>query len=245
MMTHLLRGTALCGALLATLPATAQQFAGGQVDLDYNSFRDSDISSLTARGSGELAFSRNLSLQGDVALSSSDNSGISNDATGFTLHGVYHVSPVSSVGTFFTIESSDGGADYSSLGVEVGGNFGTVGTELWFAVAEAGDSDVNGRYGGIDVRVPMGSAAFVSKFQYFNFEDQIEVARLGLGAEYTFDSVLSVTAMVEGNAYKVTDSTGTFSITDDDSSIRLGATYRFGKRPGTVFGSRSVFDAFR
>lgn len=245
-MTHLLRGTALCGALLAALPAAAQQFAGGQIDLDYTTYDDLDIDSLSGRLSGELAISRGFSLQGDL-FGSSDGSGGSDDrfsGGGVTFHGLNHVSATSSVGGFTTIERNEGGENIRSLGVEAGGNFGTVGTEIWFALSD-GPNDFDGYFGGLDVRVPFGLASVTGSLEYFNFEDQIEVGKFGIGVDYAAAEGVTIGGRIQNANITLTSEDGDFSIDGDDLAVSVGATFRFGKRPGTVFGQRSLLDAFR
>ena len=245
-MIHLLRGTAICGALLAALPAAAQQLAGGQVDLGFTTYDDLDTDAFTGRLSGELAVSKTISLQADL-FGASDGGDFSDErfsGGGFTLHSLSHVSPTSSVGGFMTIERNEGGENILSYGVEAGGNFGNVGTEIWFALSD-NDDDFDGGFGGLDIRVPVGMAAVTGNFEHYNFDDVIEVSKLGIGLEYDAAQGLTIGGRVERVDLTLTDPTGLFTLEGDDVAVSVGATYRFGKRPGTVFGRRSLLDAFR
>ena len=245
-MTHFLRGTAICGALLAALPAAAQQLAGGQIDLGFTTYDDLDTDAFTGRLSGELAVSKAISLQADL-FGASDGGSFTDErysGGGFTLHSLSHVSATSSVGGFTTIERNEGGENVFSYGVEAGGNFGNVGTEIWFALSN-GENDLDGGFGGLDLRVPVGMAAMTGNFEHYNFDDVLEVTKIGVGLEYDATEALTVGGRVERVDITLTDPAGTFSLEGDDLAVSIGATYRFGKRPGTVFGRRSLLDAFR
>ena len=237
-MTHLLRGTALGGALLAALPASAQ-FAGGQVDLTFRNFNDSDISATTGRASGELAVTKEFSLQGDIFMGKVEN-GSADDLSGpgATLHGLFHVSPTSSVGAFVTHERLEGDG-LTSFGVEAGAMMGGFASEVWLGVGEDQDgSDAN--YFGLETRHAAGIVNLTGSLEYYNISGDLSSVQGAIGVEYAASNGFAVAAQLENNYFEYDD-----VASESDTSVSVNATYRFGKRPGTVFGERSLLGIFR
>ena len=237
-MMTLLRATALCGTLLAALPAAAQQFAGGQVDLTMRSFDDLGIETTSARVSGEMALSRSFSLQGDLFTGTDDSLGDDDSSFGATLHGLLHVSETSTVGVFTTYEGNDS-SSFGSFGVEAGASFGEIATEIWLGVGE-NDTGSDANYFGLETRRAFGLVHLFGGVEYYNISGEIESVQSGLGVEYQSAGGFGLTAKIEDNYFEYDDQ---FSF--DDTSVSIGASYRFGKRPGTVFGERSLSGIFR
>lgn len=240
-MTHLLRSTAICGALLAALPATAQQFAGGQADLTYRGYSDTDADALSARVSGELALSRGFSLQGDVFTGRFGNDFDSFGSVGATLHGLVHISETSTVGAFVTYEELEG-ASFGSVGVEAGATFGDFAAEVWLGVGED-EFGSDGNYFGLETRRGLGPVNLFAAVEYYNISGDIESVQSGLGLEYEGISGFGLSAAIEQVHFQEDTVFGTSS--DSTTSLSFGATYRFGKRPGTVFGERALSGFFR
>ena len=257
-MTHLLRSTAICGALLAALPAMSQDIpVGGQVDLDYRTFDDLDLSTATLRLSGEIPVSRQFSLQGDLSISAFDLYGYEDSFNTVTVHGIQHISATSSVGGFLTYDSIDddalGEADMLSVGIEAGGNFAGLDAEIWFGLGRGsvdgddfvGSYNAEGVFFGMEAKYPVGRGALIGKFEHFNFDGVVESSQLGVGFEVSPTPFVNVRLMAETSDVGVDYFDADFGENIDDTSYSLGATFKLGKRPGTVFGSRSIMDAFR
>ena len=240
-MIHLLRGTAICGALLAAFPAGAQQFAGGQADVTYRGYNDSDVDALSARVSGELALSRGFSLQGDLFTGNVGDDFDDIGSVGATLHTLFHISETSSVGAFVTYEELEG-ASFGSVGVEAGATFGTFATEVWLGVGED-EFGSDGNYFGLETRRGMGPVNLFASLEYYNVSGDLESVQSGIGVEYEGLNGIGLSAAVE--QVHVEQDTFFGASSDSTTSLSLGATYRFGKRPGTVFGERSITGIFR
>lgn len=239
MMTYL-RATALCASFITAFPAAAQQFAGGQADLTYRGYSDVDTDALSGRVSGEFALSRSFSLQGDLFVGRL-NGATGGDATsyGATLHGLYHVSGTSTVGAFATYEDFDGFDGIGSVGVEAGATFGTVAAEVWLGLSED-ESGTDGNFFGLETRRGLGPVYVFGSVEYYNLSGDLESVQSGIGVEYKGANGLGLTAKYESLYFEDDGRLG-----GDTSSISVGATYRFGKRPGTVFGERSLTGIYR
>ena len=219
-----MRFLTLPAALLCSAsPLAAQQFTGGELGFEYNqSFEDSDIDGTSYFAGVEMAINREFSFGLDLA--DIDGADVSTQAT---LHGMYHLNDISTVGAYYSYKDEDA----SGFGIEGG-------IEIW-------GGDISGHIGrvsvgdesvfvfGFDSNNQIADSSF-SLFSDFDLvsDDEVAVSTNELGVEYNFPAGADVYALY-GQASAFTD--GASGSTD---YYGIGARIRFGAERGTTFSAR-------
>lgn len=117
--------TAIAGVLacFGMQAAMAQSLVGGSISYEYRKYEDQQSHGALAM-SGELALSRNFSIQGDLGyqLVGRGAGGSLRYSSSAALHGIYHINNNASVGAFVGRTFTGNGA--TIYGLEVGGENG-------------------------------------------------------------------------------------------------------------------------
>lgn len=130
--------TALAAGICG-VAASAAEFTGGNFELGYSQFSDSNQgASFAVAGSAEFALSRSFSLQLDAANYSFDR--INTSGQNVTLHTIYHVNQDMSLGAYLGRDFLSGG-DANVYGLEAGYDFGTLGLEGYLSRLDSSASD--------------------------------------------------------------------------------------------------------
>ncbi|PTV96403.1 outer membrane protein with beta-barrel domain [Rhodobacter aestuarii] len=217
-------------AALCAHGAFAGDVTGAYVGLDYSRFNDDSagtLSKTSLKGSLEYGFTRDFSVQGDLAMM---DFGLSNaDASTLQLHGIYHASANASVGAFVGRDDVEGNG-FNYLGLEGGFEQGKLEGEAYVGTA---DSDgINGSLLGLGVMYNTSdSFAFGASHDRLDVEG-FDASRTQLEAEYHMDKV-TLSAQI-----------GTIDIEDAGSEgyFGLGARVNFGAKRGTTFERRGLLE---
>ncbi|WP_102109759.1 hypothetical protein [Oceaniglobus roseus] len=211
--------------------AQAAEVNGGELTLRFSAFTDdTDFNATALEGSLELGFTRELAVQLDVAqrfFGLIDD----NTLTG-TLHGIYHLSDLTSVGLFVGTESG-AGSDLDYYGVEAGHEM--MGWELEGYLGRGEDSGFDGIAAGLT-----GAYAVTPDFDvagsvdHLDLDGGISATRLGLKGEYGFGNGLSVYGEV-GNYHAKAG-----GASNSEPFVGIGASYKFGAERGTTFQQRGL-----
>lgn len=232
----------LCGASVAT-PAAAQQVTGGEVELAYRSFDEGDASTTTLGGAVELGLNRNFALQLDVVTSQTSFDGAGDaDFDGVTLHGIYHLNEMTSIGLYGGSDSGEG-EEVTTYGAEVGVEFGQIDLEAYLGQAESDGETVD--IFGFEAGYLIGNGfELTALLDSQSYDGDASLTTYALRGDYTIANGFSAFASV--GTLQLDASLGGFgSISENDNFFTLGGTYVFGAERGATFGSRSFYDIFR
>lgn len=221
---------ALC--LMAAAPALSQQVTGGSLSLSHSAFVDETRVAKTAlAGSVELGFSRSFSVQADLGFT--DLNAVSETATTFTLHGVYHLSDTTSAGLFLGVDSVAGESE-EFVGLEFGHQVGRSGFEAYVARAE--EDGISGTMIGLSTRYEMGNSGGIGVSLDRAAVEGIRATRYSLNGDLTVADGMKLF----GEVGALHGSVGGAS--DSEGYVKLGAKFTFGAKRGTTFGQRSILN---
>lgn len=227
-------GMVAFAALMPTALA-AFEFTGGDVELSYSMLtEESDLDRVDLGGSVEFAFTRNISMQADLAFTEFGASNLS--LTSFGLHGIYHASESTSVGVFLgrdRAETGDASSNDNFIGVEVGYEAQGFGLEAYYAKADSGLSDgsVAGASGSYDIGEAFAVGVALDRLD----ADTASLTALTLRGDYALTPMTRLFAEV-GNASIEADGAGSV----DSAFVGVGATINFGAERGATFERRSL-----
>lgn len=212
---------------VAGTPAFAQEFTGGELGIEYNTFVDNfDIDGVSYNGAAEIAFTRDIGFGLDVDKFDIGEGG---SDPRITLHGIYHLSETASVGAFYA-QSPGVDIDNASYGIEGGTAFlgGDVGG--YIGMQDVGDVDVV--IFGLDSKTPI-----TEKFSAFTDFDlvadtNVAVSTSELGISYQMQNGPEF----YGQYGSLSAATGGGSASTD--YIGIGARITFGATRGTTFEGR-------
>ncbi|EPX79836.1 porin [Litoreibacter arenae] len=227
---HALAALALCASIQ---PSVAFELTGGSVDLSYSAFTDeTDVSKLALQGSVEAAFTRNFGAQLD--LSYHDFNLVNDSGTNVTLHALYHVNEVASLGLFYG-RDSDGTTDIDFYGIEGGYEFADFDAEMYLATGdEAGISGnilgISGRYG-LNEQTGLGGS-----IDRVDFDGGVDVTRIGLKVDHDLTETFNLNAEVG------TLRASASGVSDSEAFVGIGAQFKFGAERGATFGKRGLLD---
>lgn len=220
---------AIAAAIIAaaSTPAFAQQFTGGELGIEYNTFLDdTDIDGVSYNAAAEMAVTREFGLAFDVDKFDIGDSG---SDPRLTLHGIYHLSGSASVGAFYA-QSPGADFDNASYGIEGGTAFmrGDIGG--YIGMQEAGDGEVF--IFGMSSKTPVGGS--FSVFTDFDLvaDDTLAASTNEVGVTYQMTNGPEF----YGQVGQVSASTGGASASE--TYIGLGARITFGAARGTTFEGR-------
>lgn len=224
------------GVVATATAAQAVELTGGAIELSYSAFMDeTDLDKVSISGSLEVAFNRNISAQLDLGNDSFGTTDLSIGSVG--LHGIYHVSDVTSLGAYYTRDNFDiGGADndVDLYGVEIGHEIGQNSLEAYL-----GRNDTNGSDGtmvGIS-----GTYALANGFSLTGSLDYLDVEGADLenvAVRLDRDVAENINLFVEVGSSKAS----AFGVSDSEPFIGIGGRISFGADRGATFGRRSLGD---
>lgn len=232
--------------VVTALPATAQQFVGGEATLSYSTFTgDTEGDAFNLSGSVEFAFTREIGIQADLSYTNFGEIGTLGDsgadANSIALHLIYNVSNASTVGLFYGYESDsfDTGTtvtedDTAYVGVEVGYEVGEIAFEMYYAKPLDEIID-NASFYGISGAYALNDAfAITADADRLTTDDLADLTSVAVGVEY------SVLPNIMLNAEVGSASMDTGTSENDGTFIGLGATFTFGADRGATFDDRGL-----
>lgn len=221
-----IHAAALAAALVAVPGlAVGQGFVGAELSAELATLTEDRTFGSTSYGGG-VEFSLVYGLSVGVDVSAHDWRGISGRSSAVTLHGIYELSPGTSVGVYWARESlpSDRATTYGLEGALALGDLDLAG-HLGHYEADT----VSGEFLGLSASYALGQAfALTGGVDAVNGDMDFTVA--SLGGEYRFASG----PVVFGEVRQMS--------ADDlsDTYLSIGARIELGQ--GTTFGSRGISD---
>lgn len=226
--------TAFAAAIALASPLQAE-VTGGSIGLSHSAFTDDkSVSKTSLDGSVEYRFNQQFSMQGDLSLNEFNESNIS--LRNLTLHGIYHLSPSTSLGAFVGIDRISG-ESANLYGLEFGSDMGRTDLEGYVAIGEEEDVDatllgLSGRYAYTD------AVGFGASLDYGDIDGVVDFTRFGVSADYNVTETVNLSA--ELGEFDI--NAGGFG--GSETYIKLGATVKFGAKRGTTFERRSLTSLF-
>ena len=216
----------------STTAAAAQGFNGAEVDINTSSYSgEGDGGVTTLQGSVEFGVTDRLAFALDAGSAVSRPG--DGEAGTATLHVVYDLSPMASLGAFSAADESDE-VTFSTYGAEIGMGFGASSFEGFVGVGNIEDA-VDITVLGVDGTFGIGSRyALTSSFAYLDSEADVQLSRLGLGAEARLGQ--ASTLYLEVGQDDIEGETAEY--------VGLGARFAFGRNRGTTFDPRGVVELF-
>lgn len=227
--------------LIIAQPALSLEVTGGDVALGYSAFSEKvegeALSRTSIDGSLELGFTKEIGLQADFGVQKFEqlsNLGADN-ATNFTLHGLYHVSDTATFGIFY------GSDDLEDLkldfyGLEVGVEGANFDAEGYFGTGEldgvSGDGTVFGMSGAYYLN-PMFE--LIGSYAKASFDGDLDVSVFEAGVGYNATDNIQLAATL-GRLTGELDGFGS----DSENYFTLEAEYSFGAARGATFGERGL-----
>ena len=237
---------AIVGTVLALSGshAMAQTFSGGDVTLGYAGLTDSDLSTsgVSLMASGEVALSRELSVQGDFGYTNGEIGGFDGDILSLAAHGIYNASANASFGVYLGQDSSDG-ESVTFYGVEGGYGYNQFKLDGYFGVTAIDSGPVlGGGLGDVDLNQLGVSATMLvndrftitGRYDRIRLTDAINANRLGAGVGTTIGNDIALGAeigRIEGEVV---------GFSDDATYANVSATYTFGGPRGATFDQRGI-----
>jgi hypothetical protein len=212
-------------------PVSAQ-VTGGSLGFTYSLPTDGgDLGGTSYYGAMEYAITRDFSIAGDLSGYRLDN--INTDASSVTLHGIYHVDDMVSVGAFYGVDNL-GGSEANLYGIEAGTELYGAQVEGFLGRVDASDGDAN--ILGVDATYGIANGFSVTGNAGISREDDNNISRYALGTQYDladgpqfFAEVGTVSAESNG-------------VTTENTFIGVGARIAIGTQRGTTFDPRSLFE---
>lgn len=223
---------------LCTTNAMAQGFTGGSVGLSFSGFTDEDNSNGDTTkfdANAEFAVTGDISVAADLTTRSFD--GTDDSVNGFTLHGIYAISPDVSLGVFATRETVEDN-DVDTYGGEIAYVSGPIEAQGFL-----GTSDLNGEDStlfGVAGSYGLGNGFSITSAynRLDDNDDDVAFSKIEIGAEYAVGNGAEIYASLGNTQFDF------FGSSSDADFFRVGATFNFGPEGGTTFDRRGFFDAF-
>lgn len=214
----------------AATGASAQDFKG-DITLGYSAFwDDTSLNTLTGQTSLEFGIGDRASVQVDLGIYGFGFVGV--EGGNATLHGIFDVTPVSSVGLFLGVDALAGARD-DFVGIEYGQSFGTGSFEVYGARGE--DGGVTGTLIGGEALFAVNDMWGVGiKADTADYAGVLDATRIGVKGNYALGGNTSLYAEV-----------GTARLDDGTTSVSspyvgVGMSFNLGRDKAT-FGHRSQF----
>ncbi|MEM1374892.1 MAG: hypothetical protein AAGF78_10985 [Pseudomonadota bacterium] len=232
-MKKVLVPAVVVGVIFGT-SAAAQQITGGEVELSYQTYTDTDVDQIGLNGAIEVGFSRNLGVQADLGFNSLSDGADDVSITNFTLHGLFHSSQTTSFGGYLGQNHLSNGTSETveHYGIEAGFEFGTSDLEIFLGqISNSGEdaTEFGIEYG----RMFMDALEITGAIDVVNFDGGVTTARYGIRGDYEVRDGIGVF----GGLSQVEADTP-FGGATSELNIVVGATYTFGDERGATFGSR-------
>jgi hypothetical protein len=208
--------------------AVAGEVTGGAIGFDYSAFSDDSVVTIdkqTLWGSVEYGFSRDFSVQGDLAFAKFGATDL--DANNVTLHGIYHLDDATSFGAFIGRDKveSEGLTFY---GAEAGSEFGAFDGEAYLAYAD--DSGEDGTLFGLS-GMYNATEAFGFGMDYYRLDvGSDDISTVALTTEYRMERLVLSAEVGQADANGV----------GSESYFGFGARMTFGADRGTTFARRGL-----
>ncbi|SMX31773.1 hypothetical protein [Actibacterium lipolyticum] len=227
-MKPLLTLAATAVTALFAQPAAALELNGGEVQLGYSTFpEETDLSRTALQGSVEIGFTQKFAAQLDLSHFNFDFA--NEDGQNVTLHAIYNVGPVVSVGAFYGMDKV-ADADLDFYGIEGGSQTQVFDTEAYLGYLD-GDNDgtLVGLYGRFAVSENWGLSA---SYDLADIDGGSDVSRYAFTVDYRMAQGIELFGQV-----------GSVEIGDDaEAYVGIGAKYRFGADGGVTFGRRGFLE---
>lgn len=219
----------------------AQGFTGGEAGLEYQSFDDIDSSVTTYYGGVEFGLTPQFAVGLDLSFYNPEDG--DDDLNSITLHGIYNIDRVTSIGLFYAQDDADSGGTGDSYGVEAAYSFGAGSVDGYFGVLDEDDGD--GSIAGASFDYGLGNGfSVIGAYDRLNLEEDggndATVSQIEIGGAYTISGGPSVFAKI-GSIDLSGELDGT-TFSGDDTYFSIGASIGFGNSGGTTFGPRSIFE---
>lgn len=208
--------------IAASTPVVAQQFTGGELGFEYNQLLDDgEVDGTNYYAGAEIGFTRDFSIGVNVA-----NLDFTGEDTRATLHGIYHLNDVSSVGLFV----AGGDNDTRSYGIE--GGMELFGGDIGGYIGQISLDDEDALAIGLSSNTPIG--ANFSFFTDFDIvaDEAVAVSTNEIGFEYTIAGGPDLFAQYGRIDLDTTAGDGSTDY------IGVGARIEFGAGRGTTFEGR-------
>tara|TARA_R110002094_G_scaffold171525_1_gene153476 strand:- start:907 stop:1626 length:720 start_codon:yes stop_codon:yes gene_type:complete len=225
----------LLGAVIASASALkAGEFTGGSIGVSYSAFtQDGDFDHLSLEGSAEFAFGRQFSGQFDVG---SDRFGASDlEALTLGVHGIYHLTDVTSLGAFYTredVEFQGASSDVNIYGVEARHDAGQLSFAGFLGYAETQVDD--GGVWGLATRYTMANDIGVSGLYEHIDVNGLEGGKVALRLDGDVSANLNM--FVEVGSAKAR----AFGVWDSEPYVGLGGKLLLGPNRGATFEQRGL-----
>lgn len=214
--------------------ASAVELVGSSIALEYSAFtEDSSFAATSAKGSVELGFNKNFSLQGDLGgykLNLVDETG-----SNIGLHGIYHVNETTSLGAFVSSDSI-AGENTQYLGLEAGFGRDGFGLEGYAGKTdfEGVDATIYGLLGHYTFGNNVGLGASVDAVD-FDIAG-LSMSRYGFQLDYKASENTLIYAEIGSLSAEIDD----FGLSDSEQYVGIGIEFNIGSTRGTTFGDRGL-----
>ncbi|QFT60172.1 hypothetical protein FIU94_15195 [Sulfitobacter sp. THAF37] len=223
---------ALGSALLFATTAHAVEITGGSAQLSYSGFTtNTDVDKLSAEGSVELGFDRNIGAQLDLGLTKFGAT--DEDVQTIGVHGIYHVDEFTSLGAFYVNDNFNAG-DADFYGIEAGHEMALWDFEGYLGRLD--DSAADATLLGVSARYELQNGIGVTgALDHLNPEGVGDATRLGVKVDR--DVIGSdVNLFLEVGAVRADVGGGS----DTETYVGIGGKYVFGAERGATFEQRGL-----
>lgn len=212
-------------ALCAPTIGMTQGFTGAELSAGILAYSDnSDLGETTYHGGLEFGITPRIGVGADFHYNGFR--GLDENSTGFTLHGIYGLNDMATLGLFLGQDRRDDGTT-DVLGVEGAADLSGVAVQGYLAqfdgwMGQGTMIGVDGSFAFTDSISAIGSAGVV------NFDEADSTSRLSLGGEYRFAGGPAVFAELG----RIDDGSG------NENFLAIGGRLELGN--GTTFGPRGI-----
>ena len=227
-------------AVLAAVPATAQEFGGATISGNFVQLDDDTATKFNA--GGELTLNGPFALGANVGLY--NGSRIDDSNFNVTARAMYKLSAGSAFGLFVARDMQDG-AEADSYGIEYGFASRNGTFDAYYGVYD-NDSDLDETVAGFSFEFAVARGFFLG-FDYDALtvergSDGIGVGSGALTGRYGFGNGASIFAEFGSVAVASTNGTTSIAATENEF-VGVGVSYNFGPTGGALFTNRSALDS--
>lgn len=214
--------------------ASAVELVGSSIALGYSAFtEDNSFSAATAKGSVELGFNRNFSLQADLGGFGLNQ--VNETGSNIGLHGIYHVNETTSLSAFASSDSI-AGENTQYFGLEAGYGNNGFGVEGYVGQTEfeGVDATIYGLLGHYTFENNIGLGASVDTVDFSI--GGISLSRYAFKLDYKAAENTLVYAEIGSLSAEIDD----FGLSGSEQYLGLGIEFNIGSNRGTTFGDRGL-----
>ncbi|MES2666625.1 MAG: hypothetical protein V4712_11025 [Pseudomonadota bacterium] len=224
--------TAVCGMILAGLPAIAQEVTGGALAFSHSALLDdSSLSKTGIDGQIVVGFGPSIAFQVDLGFNRLNF--IDETTSNLTLHSIYNVTDQTSLGLFVGADRV-AGESLDFVGFEVGQQAASFDIEAYVGYGE--DAGISGTIGGVSGRYAVSDSFGVGGGLEHGDIGGLNVTRLSLKGDYAVAPKLALTAEIG-----TLDGSG-FGASGSEAFVGLGGKFTFGDGRGATFGKRGLIN---